>query len=361
MQDIWHFPRKELADKLANAIHYNIIHSFTLFAPRRIGKTYFLNYDLKPALEKLCYKNIYFSFADQIGNHLIQFKNILIHNIDQSIFNKVKIQEITFPWCKIIINQESDFNDLSILEILSILAHQAEKNKSQFVLMLDEIQELVHISNANGFIGELRTALDLNKNHIKVIFTGSSRDGLRKMFSDNKAPFFHFGTSIRMEPFGREFTDYLSDIYTKITNKTFDKNQFYNIFSKLNFITLSIREFISFHIMSINTDLNESFKAFEIEMFDKMEYIPYWQSLISAEKALLLGLINNYQNFYSQDFYNFILDNYQLKLTQGRIQNALNKLLRHGVIHENDNGDYEIEDIFMKHWLENRINEIKNL
>jgi hypothetical protein len=44
MQDIWHFPRKELTGKLTNAIRYNIIHSFTLFAPRRIGKTYFLNY-----------------------------------------------------------------------------------------------------------------------------------------------------------------------------------------------------------------------------------------------------------------------------------------------------------------------------
>jgi hypothetical protein len=33
------------------------------------------------------------------------------------------------------------FDSLSILELLSLLAKQAEKNESQIVLLLDEIQE----------------------------------------------------------------------------------------------------------------------------------------------------------------------------------------------------------------------------
>ena len=36
--------------------------------------------------------------------------------------------------------------------------------------------------------GGLRTALDMYKDNIKVIFTGSSRDGLRKMFSQADTP-----------------------------------------------------------------------------------------------------------------------------------------------------------------------------
>gem|GEM_PF-1077151 len=357
MQDIWHFPRKELTDKLTNAIRYNIIHSFTLFAPRRIGKTYFLNYDLKPALDELGYKTIYFSFADQIGNHLQQFKNSLAQNIDRTIFSKFKIKEISFPWCKIAISQNTTFTDLSILELLSVLAHEAEKRSSQIVLMLDEIQELIYVDNAEGFVGELRTALDLNKNYIKVIFTGSSRYGLRKMFSDNKAPFFHFGTSLKMEPFGRGFTDFLAETYHSITGKYLDGEEFYQIFCKLNFVTLSIREFLSFYMMCQDIPLDDAYRYFEADMFDKNGYVSYWNSLIQAEKILLLGLVNNYQNFYSDKFYDFILQNYQIEITQGRVQNALNKLLGHGDIHENDNGEYEIEDLFMKRWLESRKDE----
>ncbi|MCC2625985.1 MAG: hypothetical protein K0R14_1858 [Burkholderiales bacterium] len=357
MQDIWHFPRTELTKKLTNAIRYNIIHSFTLFAPRRIGKTYFLNYDLKPALDELGYKTIYFSFADQIGNHLQQFKNSLASNIDRTIFAKLKVKEISFPWCKVVISQNTPFADLSILELLSILAHEAEKRSSQIVLMLDEIQELIYVDNAEGFVGELRTALDLNKNYVKVIFTGSSRYGLRKMFSDNKAPFFHFGTSLKMEPFGREFTDFLAKTYHSITGKHIDEEQFYQIFSKLNFVTLSIREFLSFYMMCQDISLEDAYKGFEAEIFDKNGYVSYWNSLIQAEKILLLGLVNNFQNFYSEKFYDFVFHNYHIEITQGRVQNALNKLLKQGDIHENDNGEYEIEDLFMKRWLESRKDE----
>lgn len=357
MQDIWHFPRKELAEKLTNAIKYNIIHSFTLFAPRRIGKTYFLSYDLKPALDNLGYKTIYFSFGNQIGSHLNQFRNSLTQNIDKSLFSKLKIKEVNFPWCKISISQNSTFSELSILELLSVLAHEAEKRNSQIVLMLDEIQELINVENAEGFIGELRTALDLNKNYVKVIFTGSSRHGLRKMFSDNKAPFFHFGTSLIMEPFGKEFTDFLAKTYHHITGKTIDEDAFYKIFTKLNFVTLSIREFLSFYIMCSNTSLEDAYRGFESEKFDKNGYVSYWNSLSSAEKILLLGLVNNLRNFYSERFYDFVLHQYKIEITQGRIQNALNKLLNHGDIHENEAGEYEIEDLFMRRWLEIRKDE----
>src|SRR4051812_29170716 len=111
MEDIWHFPRKELTEQLTKAIQYNIIHSFTLFAPRRIGKTYFLNSDLKPALEALNYKTIYFSFADQLGDPLEQFKNTIIQSIDRSLFSKLNIKELAFSWCKITIDKNTKFSD----------------------------------------------------------------------------------------------------------------------------------------------------------------------------------------------------------------------------------------------------------
>lgn len=361
MEDIWHFPRKELTDQLTKAIQYNIIHSFTLFAPRRIGKTYFLNSDLKPALESLGYKTIYFSFADQLGNPLEEFKKTIIQNIDRSLFSKLNIKELNFSWCKISLEKNIDFSSLSILELISILAHGSERSNSKAIFMLDEIQELINVKDADGFIGELRTALDLNKNFIKVIFTGSSRDGLRKMFSDRKAPFFHFGTNLKMEPFGREFTDFLCDKYKYITGVALARDEFYDIFKDLNFVTLSIREFLSFYIMSSNTSLTDAYKNFEQDVFDKKSYVFYWRSLIPAEKAILLGLLSEIHNFYSEKFYSFILEKYQLALSQGKIQNALNKLLRNGDIHQNDDGEYEIEDLFMKRWMLHRIDQISNL
>ena len=62
IKSFWHFERTDLAQKLLNAIKLGIVQSFTLFAPRRIGKTEFLEFDFRPALEAHNYKVIYFSF-----------------------------------------------------------------------------------------------------------------------------------------------------------------------------------------------------------------------------------------------------------------------------------------------------------
>ncbi len=352
MEDIWHYPRTVLAEQLTRAIEYNVIHSFTLFAPRRLGKTYFLNYDLKPMLEGLGYNTIYFSFANQIGNSINSFKSILVSNVDKNVFTKLGIKEVSFSWCKINV-ESTTFDSLSILELLSLLAKQAEKKESQIVLLLDEIQELVYLDNSSGFIGELRTALDLNKNFIKVIFTGSSRDGLMKMFSDSKAPFFHFGTSLKLEPFGKEFSDYLADVSYSITNKILDKDKLFNIFSSVHFVTLSIREFIT-HCLMLNTnDLDAAYKSFEAEILEKYNYVSYWKSLIQAECVILLGISSGYNSFYSESFYSFSKDILKTPIKQGSVQNALTKLIRKGVIYESE-GNYIIEDVFLERWIISR-------
>ena len=64
--------------------------------------------------------------------------------------------------------------------------------KGKILLLMDEVQVLTKKSTNDQFIAGFRTALDINKDLIKVIFTGSSREGLRRMFSQASAPFFHF-------------------------------------------------------------------------------------------------------------------------------------------------------------------------
>ena len=350
--DIWHFHRTDLTNQITKAIQYNIMHSFTLFAQRRIGKTSFLNLDLKPALESCGYKTIYFSFADQIGNPIERFQKVLVNSVDIPFYKKIKIKEINFSWCKINLF-EDDYVKCSILELLSIIRYQVEANNSQCILMLDEIQELTHITDADGFIGELRTALDLNKQYIKVIFTGSSQHQLLKMFSDSKAPFFHFGSTIVMEKFGRDFTDFLANRYVDITNKNLNKDEFFEVFLKLNQVTLSIREFISHHIMTNQNNLFDSLASFENEEINKNNYNLIWNNLLGTEKLILLGIINKLTNFYSEKFYNFA-KLHDFEITNSKVQNAVKKLhARSIIIMIND--VYEIEDLFFCKWIEYNI------
>ena len=92
--------------------------------------------------------------------------------------------------------------------ILACIQKLAEQGKP-VLLLLDEIQALAG-SKHKATIASLRTALDMHKESIKVIFTGSSREGLRQMFSVSSAPFFHYGQNLPfpdLQSFYRSSTD----------------------------------------------------------------------------------------------------------------------------------------------------------
>ena len=90
---------------------------------------------------------------------------------------------------------------LLIDELLGKLARKAKPT----VLMLDEVQELATEPGNRPLVAALRTSLDKRRDGLAAVFTGSNRDALAAMFSDRQAPFFHFATSIELEPLGRPF------------------------------------------------------------------------------------------------------------------------------------------------------------
>ena len=66
-QDLWHYPRTDLAQSVMNTLNSNIVHALTLFAPRRMGKTEFLRKDIMPLAQSMGYRVFYFSFLDGVS------------------------------------------------------------------------------------------------------------------------------------------------------------------------------------------------------------------------------------------------------------------------------------------------------
>lgn len=353
-QSYWHFTRAELTKQLVNAIKANVVQSFTLFAPRRIGKTEFLEYDLKPALEANNYKVIYFSFYSDASNLTLKFIDTLKQNVTYSVFNKLKIKEIDLPWCKISLNNSETTIDL--LQILTLLAVQIQKeHKQQLILLLDEVQELQNNDHGKYLIAGLRTALDLNKEWISVIFTGSSQDGLRRMFNDKKAPFFHFGMNIQMKLFGREFTDFLADRFYQRLKVKLDKNQLYDIFLHLDQITEYIKHIVAKMVLEPTLTLEDAYTMYITELYDFQLLERTWQSLSIIEQAICLWLKAGNQALYTKQFKEFVVNRFSIPLntvTQGKIQYALDKLLKMQNVVYDDAGTYIFHNQFLSKWID---------
>lgn len=93
---------------------------------------------------------------------------------------------------------------------LKALLDELGRRDTLTLLLLDEVQALATSPKHAPFIAALRTGLDLNKDRVKAVFTGSSREGLRRMFSQASAPFFHFGQNLDFPDMDRGFTEHLA-------------------------------------------------------------------------------------------------------------------------------------------------------
>lgn len=63
--DPLYYPRTKLAENLVRNLADGISSAFTLFAPRRMGKTQFLLNDITPIAKSMGFNLFYFSFMNE--------------------------------------------------------------------------------------------------------------------------------------------------------------------------------------------------------------------------------------------------------------------------------------------------------
>lgn len=353
-KSFWHYERTYLMERLIQSFELEIVQSLILFAPRRIGKTEFLEYDLKPALEGKNYHAIYFSFFTDSDDIVRDFVNFLRQQLKKSIFDKLNIKELNFSWCKVSIEKWQP-EEWTIIQLLTVLGMQIEKeNRSKLILLLDEVQELQYSPDGNRFISGLRTALDKNKEYISVIFTGSSQEGLRKMFNEKKAPFFHYGMNIEMERFDKSFTDFLADRYEERVKVTLDKDKMYEIFCKLDKVTEYIRHIINQLVIEPELSLEEAYQNYIDSLFDAEKLEKLWGSFSDVEKGVYLWIKQGESALYTDQLRKFIKTQYGIEfVTNNQIQYAVRKLLQkefisYGNEHEST---YTLNNTMLTQWL----------
>lgn len=361
MKDPLYFPRTELSKRILISLKEGITHALTLFAPRRMGKTQFLLNDIKPNAEEMGFKVFYFSFMEQSETNinksfvlsLIRFLNDISQGSSKLInmLKTVKGVEVLGVGIEL---ENSNIEELpSISQVINELAI---KSDMPILLLLDEIQELARIRGADSVIKSLRTGLDVNQNKIKVIFTGSSTNGLRAMFNDTKAPFFHFAHPLEFPNLDKKFTDFLANIYTDRTGNTIDKDEFYNYFSKFNFTPLYMRSVTQDMIINPNLNLSQAVELRISQMEELTDNQSIWSNLSELEKLLLILIARGETSVYSKNIKLTLSKQLGIEtLTNSSIQGKIRKLVKMDLITKTLNNTLKINNSYFKTWiLENK-------
>jgi hypothetical protein len=212
------YPRTPLADELVTALQgragFSDAHNgLFLAAPRRTGKSTFLQGDLRPALERASVVVVYVDLwadaardpgaliAEAIGRALLPHLGVVAKAAKKAGLEKVSLA----GWMQIDTSKIGKLDGLTLVDALRALHETAGQ---PVALIIDEAQHALTSEAGENAMSALKSARDqLNRPgevNLMLVMSGSDRDKLLRLVNTNAAPFY--GSQIqRMPPLGPDF------------------------------------------------------------------------------------------------------------------------------------------------------------
>ncbi|MFN3614124.1 MAG: hypothetical protein ACK4WC_06140 [Rubrimonas sp.] len=341
--DPWHFSRTVFRDLVFDALLKSGADALRLFGPRRMGKTEFLLRDVAPEAARRRLPWVYASFwqspqppasnlHDAIERALASKGGVFSLEGFRRLNPKLRIQPMG-------IGGEVDLAgeggrpaaaEIALDDALERLGGSAERPA---LLLLDEVQALAGPEHA-PFIAALRTSLDKRRPRVKAIFTGSSLTGLRAMFDDRQAPFFHYGAPIDMPPLGEDFVDAMRAAHRNATGRDVDRAAAVAFFEEAGRSPYVLRR--ALEQMALRPDMD--FAAARVflldELAERMGYREAWAKLSPLQRLLMVRIARGGSMLTAAE----ALAEYAAALgsgtvSKGAVSSALGTLSRRGLIH----------------------------
>lgn len=360
-KDTWHYARTALAKQLIELFDTGLASALVFFAPRRMGKTEFLRKDIQPYAEKQGWKVFYFSFLDVGDKPKSIFTNALVDFVENSgaINNRnsvlSRINKVSGAVASVEAKVELREKKPAQYDIKKIITFLAKSHR--VLLLLDEVQTLAKYAHNEKLIASLRTALDLHKDSVKVIFTGSSREGLRQMFSQASAPFFHFGQNLPFPKLGQEFTDHLAHVFHLVTKRNLDKDTLWSAFQDMECVPQLARSLVERLALYPDQTITQAKNQLLADIYNDRTFSETWESVSTLEKLLLQEIVKESRGLFSESTRKIFAKQLGIEtLAVPSVQSALRTLQKKLLIgREPEQSGYFIDDPNFKNWLSDQL------
>ncbi|MFJ4068062.1 hypothetical protein ACIPW4_22565 [Pseudomonas sp. NPDC089996] len=367
---------KTLAKDLAGESLVDYSSGMFLAAPRRTGKSTFLNNDFIPECVQRGWLPVYVDLwsdrdaapadliSGAIGTALGGFESALAKAAKKAGIDKINLLR-TLSW---------DFTrpqlpaGTTLAQALAVL-HQV--SGQMVVLIIDEAQHALNSEDGLNAMFALKAARDhLNRGDrpdgLRLVFTGSSRDKLANLVLKSKQPFF--GASITPFPLlGREYVGFITELWNR---RLADSNQFKAEDLEYAFELVGRRpEMLNKLLAEVSVGLGEAANLGELLRTGALnhqagvwsDYESAWNELSPLQQAVLEVMAERAQG--RQPFSPFTeqtLIDVARKLEQARaeanastpnVQKALDALRDKELVWKANRGEYALEDASMAQWL----------
>ena len=377
-----HFSREGLAQELVAALRGQAVfgdahNGLFLAAPRRTGKSTFLQADLKPALEKagvvVTYVDLWADprrdpgalIADAIARALLPHLGLV-----SRAAKKAGVDSVTVAGAlKIDVSKIGKIDGVTLPDALRALHESA---KAPVALIVDEAQHALTSEAGEATMSALKSARDqLNRPgfvSLMLVMSGSDRDKLLRLVNTNGAPFY--GSQIsRMPPLGQDFIDHVSRLITAqrpdltpvdvaLLLQAFEsfghRPQFF-----LEALGQALSPLSGLHGVRFEQAVLQAAK--ERQLADEAQMESEYLALRPLEQAVLWRLLEQGPRFrpYDGEALRFYRECVTGRVTPQMAQRALESLRERNpaLVWKSARGEYAVDDAAMHRWFEQRASQ----
>ncbi len=373
-----YYPRTHLAEDLANALQGKMAFSdapngLFLAAPRRTGKSTFLQADLMPELARRQVVVVYVDlWADQkrdpgsliseaVGRALMRQLGVVAKTAKSAGLESISVGGIKIDTSKI-----GRVDGTTLADALRALVEAA---RNPVALIIDEAQHALTSEAGETAMAALKSARDqLNRPgqvKLMLVMSGSDRDKLLRLVNTNAAPFY--GSQIqRMPELGADFIAHIAQLITRQRPELAEVNQatlqeaFVLLGQRPQFFMEALGQVLS--PLATHTGRFEDamlVKAAQQQQNDEAQMESDYTALKPLEQAVLWRMLELGTRFrpYDADALQFYNEKTGDKVTVAKAQKALEGLRAHqpSLIWKSARSEYAVEDAAMLRWYAQRV------
>ncbi|AZN36060.1 hypothetical protein [Iodobacter ciconiae] len=361
----WHFQRPELADYYLKSFALKLSNSRALFARRRMGKTEFLLQDLCPQACKQGYRVIYINLWECRDNTSEGVASTVINSLQNSngFFDRIK-KISNKQIASIKVNAKSPLaegsletrfeNDISASSLMNKMWQKIDQTNDTILLLIDEAQILATTSN-NHLAAALRAGLDVRKQRIHVIFTGSSEHTLRDMFAKSNQPFYNWAP---VEPFpllDNLFVQHMINVSNHILDSSYhiSLEEGISAFKQLKQTPELFRRFLEEYLIRPFHGCDTAIERALAKTYTDQGFDSLWNELLPVDQLILQFIATRKTGLSSKSTRQKLGQHLGLsELANHTVNNALARLFDKQHLSREDRGIYRFEDDHFEEWIQ---------
>jgi hypothetical protein len=333
-----------------------------MFAPRRVGKTFFLDHDLAPVARNAGLLPVYADLWLQRSAPLEAINHALEEALDDISVPQGAAGKLAETAVKKLgaLGASLDFGEAPArralpqapqLRLDALVTRLAAAARTPVLLMLDEIQALGDVPGGDQVIASLRAVLHKRRDQVLAVFTGSSQEALASMVASAGAPMYQFAQLLNFPTLGDAFLKDLAEHFAKVhRGRKPLLDDLRRVFEKIGFKPALMKDIVKSMSAEGMTDVDAAVTRF----LQDDRQVAGWRALLQAlepiERNVLFVIAHGLPPLGRET-----LETLALLLgdrpTISKVRTAVDRLRRSGILAKPSGAAVHIEDGLLSEYL----------